>query len=344
MDPLAWPSTGSQLFPPFRPRILALMNATSVINSSASDTNTRACRNEESKPDKNIERDKHLVQLLQESETYRDFASSFSTVTGLPLTLRPATYWNLPLHNKRNEGPFCKAVAESRHGCAACLQMQEDIGNAGNDQAAYKECPFGLVDSVVPVKIEGRTIAFLQTGQVAIKPIKKANLKRAGDLLAKRGIDLNVSELEDLYLQTRYVEPKKYQSMIQLLHFMADHLSSVSNQLAIRQNNAEPVFIARARKYIEENITEELPLSRVAQAVHTSSFYFCKMFKKVTGLNFTHYVSRVRVEKAKTLLANPNLRISEIAFDVGFQSLTHFNRVFRNITGVSPTQFRRSDT
>ena len=46
------------------------------------------------------------------------------------------------------------------------------------------------------------------------------------------------------------------------------------------------------------------------------------MFKKITGVNFTHYVSRVRIEKAKDLLLNPNLRISEIAYEVGFQSLT----------------------
>jgi AraC-like DNA-binding protein len=64
------------------------------------------------------------------------------------------------------------------------------------------------------------------------------------------------------------------------------------------------------------------------------------MFKKATGLTFTDYLGRVRVEKAKTLLSNPHLRVSEIAYTVGFQSLTHFNRVFHNLTGESPTHFR----
>jgi AraC-like DNA-binding protein len=64
------------------------------------------------------------------------------------------------------------------------------------------------------------------------------------------------------------------------------------------------------------------------------------MFKKATGLNFTDYVSRVRVEKAKNLLLNRNLRISEIAYEIGFQSLTHFNRVFKRIMGESPTEYR----
>ena len=61
------------------------------------------------------------------------------------------------------------------------------------------------------------------------------------------------------------------------------------------------------------NHAEEISLGQVASAVHTSTFYFCKLFKRVTGINFTEYVSRLRTEKAKALLLNPNLRVSEIA-------------------------------
>jgi AraC-like DNA-binding protein len=64
------------------------------------------------------------------------------------------------------------------------------------------------------------------------------------------------------------------------------------------------------------------------------------MFRKITGINFTDYLSRLRIERAKNLLLNPNLRISEIAFEVGFQSLTHFNRVFKRVLGQSPTDYR----
>jgi YesN/AraC family two-component response regulator len=114
----------------------------------------------------------------------------------------------------------------------------------------------------------------------------------------------------------------------------------VSNQLVVRQQNEEPPVITKAKQYIQENQTEDLSLGQVAKAINTSTFYFCKMFKKVTGINFTDYLSRIRIEKAKNLLLNPNLRISEIAYAVGFQSLTHFNRVFKKILGQSPTDYR----
>jgi AraC-like DNA-binding protein len=64
------------------------------------------------------------------------------------------------------------------------------------------------------------------------------------------------------------------------------------------------------------------------------------LFKRTTGLTFTNFLSRVRIESSKNLLSNPQLRVSEIAYAAGFQSLTHFNRVFQTMVGQSPTEYR----
>jgi len=114
----------------------------------------------------------------------------------------------------------------------------------------------------------------------------------------------------------------------------------LSNQVVVRRDNAEPPVVTKAKAYIEQHQSENVRLGEVAKAVNMSSFYFCKVFRRATGINFTHYVARVRIEKSKNLLLNPNLRISEIAFEVGFQSLTHFNRVFKKLVGQSPTEYR----
>ena len=153
-------------------------------------------------------------------------------------------------------------------------------------------------------------------------------------------VEVDLRRLEEAYSQTRVISPKQYESVVRLLTIFAQHLSLVSNQLLVRNANAEPPAITRAKQFIKEHQADEISLGDVAKAVNTSTFYFCKMFKKATGLNFTDYLSRVRVEKARNLLLNPNLRISEIAFAAGFQSLSHFNRVFRRIAGESPTRYR----
>jgi AraC-like DNA-binding protein len=150
----------------------------------------------------------------------------------------------------------------------------------------------------------------------------------------------DLKRLEDAYFHTRVLMRKEYEAVVRLLTIFAQHLSMISNQLLVQQANAELPVITQAKQYIMEHQGERLSLGAVAKAVNTSTFYFCKMFKRVTGINFTDYLSRVRIEKSKNLLINPNLRISEIAFEVGFQSLTHFNRVFKRILGQSPTQYR----
>jgi AraC-like DNA-binding protein len=106
------------------------------------------------------------------------------------------------------------------------------------------------------------------------------------------------------------------------------------------RNRAEPVEIWKARNFIEEHSGEELSLTKVAKAVNSSANHLSEKFKQVTGINFVDYVARTRFEKACDLLRNSNLRISEIAFAVGFQSLSQFNRVFKKLSEESPTQYR----
>jgi len=127
---------------------------------------------------------------------------------------------------------------------------------------------------------------------------------------------------------------------VRLLTFFAEQLSALINQITLEKQNAEPPLVCKAREYIEKHKMEHLSLATVAQASGASVFHFCKVFKRATGLKFTDYVARVRLEDAKTQLLNPSRRISEIAYDVGFQSLTQFNRMFKRVFGQSPTEFR----
>src|SRR5262245_14787008 len=93
-------------------------------------------------------------------------------------------------------------------------------------------------------------------------------------------------------------------------------------------------------KLIEEHSGEKLSLPKVAKAVNIHANYLSEKFKQVTGMNFVDYVARTRFEKACRLLSDGDLRISDIAFAAGFQSLSQFNRVFKKLSGKLPTQFR----
>jgi len=282
----------------------------------------------------------HMIETLADSPMFRDYERAFTETTGLPVTLRPVETWQLPLHGKRRENPFCAMMAEKSRTCAACLQTQEKLAQSAVNVPCTMACAYGLYETAVPVKLGSETIGFLQTGQVMRQKPTAAGFRRAVDHAEKLGVDMNNDKARAAYFQTPVMSQKKIDSVSNLLSIFADHLSMKSNQIAVRAANAEPPVITKAKQFIEEHHTEDISLGQVAQAVHASIFYFCKLFRKTVGINFTEYVSRTRIEKAKNLLLNPNLRVSEIAYEVGFQSLTHFNRVFKRVTGESPTEYR----
>ena len=288
--------------------------------------------------------DRGLLEALISSKLYQDYERAFTEATGLPVSLRPVESWQLPHHGKKNEAPFCALLAERSRACGFCLEVQEKLTQAATNGSATAVCPAGLSDTVVPVRLGERLIGFLQTGQVFRKPPTQQQFERTARLLAKWGIEMSRTALRQAYLATRVVPARQHEAVIKLLTIFAQHLAILSNQILVQHENAEPPLITRAKAFIQEHQNENLRLGQVSKAVNSSPFYFCKLFKKATGLNFTDYLSRIRIERARNLLLNPNLRVSEIAFEVGFQSLTHFNRVFKHTVGQSPTQYREQLT
>jgi AraC-like DNA-binding protein len=299
-------------------------------NYAKPECETKGCQNEND----------NLLESLTKSRIFQDYERAFSEATGLPVSLRSVDSWQLPNHGKRNENPLCAVMAQKSAACAACLQIQQKLSDSARFEPATVTCHLGLVDTAVPVRLGEKLVGFLQTGQVLRKKVSEEQLDRTAKLIADWGVAMTRSQMQNAYFSTKVLNAKQYDSMIKLLSIFAEHISMISNQIVFQQQHSEPPTITRAKEFIAQNHEEDISLGQVAKAVNTSTFHFCKMFKKATGLHFTEYVSRVRLEKAKNLLLNPNLRVSEIAYQVGFQSLTHFNRVFKRIMGQSPTEFR----
>jgi AraC-like DNA-binding protein/ligand-binding sensor protein len=285
---------------------------------------------------------KQLVEKLTRSAIYRDYARAFSTATGLAVALRPVEHWGLGLHGTPNENPFCALMAQSNRVCAACLEVQRKLTQKVGDRSRTVTCFAGLSDSAVPIRIGDQLIGFLQTGQVLLRQPSKFRFDQAAKKLVDWGVHVDLRKASDVYFHSRVLTKKQYGSMLRLLEIFGRHLSILSNQITVESSATEPAAVARAKHFIAQNQDGAICLATVAKAVNTSTFYFCKLFKRTTGLTFTDYLARVRIEKAKRLLLDRNRRVSEVAYDVGFQSLTHFNRVFRKVAGQSPTSYRKA--
>jgi AraC-like DNA-binding protein len=307
-----------------------------------------ACRNENSGaqatelpspgPGKNGHRE--VLQALAQSNILADYKRAFSGATGLPIALQPVETFQLPNQGKANENPFCALLAQKGRSCGECLNLQASVKNAAKDRPHTSVCHAGLSETAVPVRLGNRLIGFLQTGQIFHKSPTEQRFQRTVEWLHGLEVDLDPRELRSAYFRTRVVARHEHASAIKLLSIFAQHLSILSNQILIRRSNTEAPWIGKAKAFIREQHAEKLRYADVARFVGMSRFHFSKMFSQCTGLTFTHYLSRVRIEHSKDLLLNPDLRVSEIAYDVGFESVTHFNRVFAKIVGQSPTDFR----
>jgi AraC-like DNA-binding protein/ligand-binding sensor protein len=255
------------------------------------------------------------------------------------LAIRPLEFWQLAHRGKKHENPFCALLAERPATLSVCLQAHEQMIRHTGDLPHTVTCPFGLTETAVPIKLGQRTIGYLRIGQVLRHMPAKTDTTKVNRELERCGVQFT-GEIRKAWERNPLVPPEKYNAIVRLLAFFAEQLSGLSNQLMTEKNNAEPPLVLKAREYIDRHKTEELSLADVAKAAGASVFHFCKVFHKATGLTLTDYIARVRLEDARNRLLNPNMRISEIAYDVGFQSLTQFNRTFKRVFGQSPSNFR----
>src|SRR4029077_11313597 len=89
----------------------------------------------------------NLVDALTQSKVYREYEQAFTEATGMPVALRPAESWQLPLHGKRHEAPYCAFMSEKSRACASCLQVQEKLAQAASREAHTMVCPAGLCET-----------------------------------------------------------------------------------------------------------------------------------------------------------------------------------------------------
>ncbi len=286
-------------------------------------------------------RGRRLVEKLSESALFKDYQAAFRGATGLSLTMRPAQAYKAAILDESLErNPLCQLLAESKQGCANCLKMQASLEQKANLEPKSLHCFAGLCDSAVPIRVGDELIAFLHTGQILLHQPNKEEFTNTTRQLLAWGADVNLKAIEEAYFQTKVFDRDQYEAMLRLLATFSEHLAVISNSIEIKDQDVEPKLISKAKRYIQGHYSERISLDEAAQAVNASTRHFCKVFKSSTGITFTDYLARVRVEKAKHLLQNPHLRVSEIAFETGFESISQFNRSFKRITGHSPTQFR----
>jgi AraC-like DNA-binding protein len=97
----------------------------------------------------------------------------------------------------------------------------------------------------------------------------------------------------------------------------------------------------KAIEYINHHIFQNIDIDEICASIHISKYYFCRQFKKTTGMTVMNYILKTRIILAQDMLSKEKLSVAEISERCGFSSISYFCRVFKNETGKTPLEYRR---
>ncbi|MBM6994217.1 helix-turn-helix domain-containing protein [Paenibacillus sp. DXFW5] len=108
-----------------------------------------------------------------------------------------------------------------------------------------------------------------------------------------------------------------------------------------RKERSRSHVLQRAILFVSQRFKEEISMEQTAEYVNLSPYYFSKLFKLQTGENFSDYLTRLRIEEAKRLIAERSLSLKEICYEVGYKDPNYFSRVFKKSVGITPSEYRQ---
>jgi AraC-like DNA-binding protein len=165
------------------------------------------------------------------------------------------------------------------------------------------------------------------------------------DLRKEAGGDISVpvpiGKTEPCFLVANAVHPTVDSPRSGLLECFAMQLGDEANRAVLECHAVPPQKVRDAIHFLREHQDEKIQLEEVAEKVGLCSFQLCRLFKRHTGVTMTEYVNRLRVERARRRLENLSLQTSQVASQVGFASLSQFNRNFLKYAGESPSHYRK---
>lgn len=281
-------------------------------------------------------------QLLESSE-FTEFALILKRLAGLSMALNTPDVGTVRIGVSGDRGnPLCSIIrgtAEGIRRCEACDRRHHAMAGAAGAAHVYA-CHAGFIDMAIPIMIQGTHVATISSGQVLPEKPSAAAFAR----LTRRLCWLNAPRKELLiaYKRAPWLPRDRLREVMKLLELFARQICSSAWRIRELEADREHPAIRAARTLIEQRYQDpEFALEEAARAAGLSVAHFSHSFHKKTGVTFTRCVQSRRIEEAKRLLQETDLSITDICYACGFNSLTHFNRVFLRGAGGSPTAHRQ---
>ncbi len=275
------------------------------------------------------------VNTLFDEEQLRKLIANLKILTGLPANILDPEGRDINLF--RGHPPFCRAVNDLPEGHERCVNC--DMWKIRNYTAEkgfqFYRCHLGICEAVMPLYDSKTPLAYLAVGcYLDDSPIEEQWARTRSRLdWWPAGPDA----LKDAFFQFRQCSQEEVRAYTETLEALSAYIRLKGMIRATEQTDLQKLEL-----YLDQHYMEKLSLASISKEMHIGRTKLCTLAKELSGgQTLSHLIAQRRISAAKRLLAQSGLPISAVAEAVGISDYNYFSKVFRSMTGTTPSAFRK---
>lgn len=277
------------------------------------------------------------VNILFNADKLLHLINALQTFTGLKTSIYDGNGKNIQVFGGHQE--FCRLINADPEGHTRCETCDaRAVEQCADIQGVYRyRCHAGLCEVVVPIYESGIAIAYLAFGQfLDSTPVKQQWETAVKNLNWYEG---DRSALKETFFSLRQLSEQEIDAYAEILEALA---------LYIRQEgmirSTEYTDIQKLEMYLDAHYMEPLSLNRLSSDLHMGTTKLCALAKKLSGgSTLTRIIAQRRVSAAKELLLKSDAPVAVVAEQVGFSDYNYFTKIFKSVTGITPSAYRKKN-
>lgn len=233
---------------------------------------------------------------------------------------------------------YCSYIKSDEQNKWKCVEKQNIVLEKCKDGAFYGCCWTGVEEYVFPIKSEQKVLGFISVS--GYRGQCNNSLEKLEHFSKKYHIDKDVLMQHYYQLNTNVPAFHNVRAVIMPLCLLFEMLY-INIPKTSEPVGKELSLYASIVNFLCYNYTRNLTLDDIAKEMHYSKSYIRQLFHKKTNHTIAHYLTTLKMKRAKELLLDENISISQIAFEIGYDDANYFSNVFRKEVGMSPTMYRK---
>jgi YesN/AraC family two-component response regulator len=277
------------------------------------------------------------MKFIIDKEKLEKLLKDFYTLTKIRIVVFD-TEFNEIVCYPNHHSTYCKILRKcerAKEKCSLCDKEACIKSKATNETIIYR-CYAGLVEAVTPIKHGDIQVGFIMFGQILQTDNYDKSWSEIIPIISK--FDIDVEALEKAYYKKKNLTPDKISATASILNACSSYLY-LSKTISINTDSIEN----RINSYILNNLSDYLSADILCEKFDISKNRLYEISEYSYGCGIAEHIRKLRIEKSKKLLTESNKKISEIAYECGIPDYNYFTKVFKNITGITPREYRNQN-